>query len=238
MKPLLRQLLASAVGLMALALVAPVRSAAAQAAAVAEAKTCRAGFAERDITPAIGAEQPGGYGKSFNRSIHDPCKVRAAVFVGGGNQVAIVGIDALFIRRPSVAAARKQIHDRCGIPEGNVMIAASHSHSAGPMGMILPGEYDHADELVRKLAYEMSSTADAEYLRKVETAIADAVCDAHEHRVAALRGRVRNRQRSGFQPPLPDEERAFGHASSGRKSRGRRAGRAGRSASRSAQRLG
>ena len=153
--------------------------------AVAAEPVFKAGFAERDITPAVGAEQPGGYGKSFNRSIHDPCKVRAAVFDDGSHRVALVGIDALFIRRPAVVAARRQIEAGCGIPAASVMIAASHTHSGGPMGMIYPGEYDHGDELVRKLAYEMSSLADNEYLRKVETAIAEAVCDANEHRTAA-----------------------------------------------------
>lgn len=145
----------------------------------------KAGFAERDVTPDLGMEQPGGYGKAFHRSLHDPCKVRAAVFDDGKQAVAVVGIDALMIRGVTVRACRAAIKERCGIAEGAAMIAASHSHSSGPTGMILPGEYDDADEFVRKLAYEQSSTADPVYLKRVEQAIVEAVCAAYESRAEA-----------------------------------------------------
>ena len=146
----------------------------------------RAGFAERDITPELGMEQPGGYMKAYHKTLHDPCKVRAAVFDDGKKRVALVGLDALVIREPSVAAARAGIQKRCGIPPEAVMIAASHSHSSGPTGMVLPGEYDHGSDLVKKLAYELSSCADPKYLTKVEEAIVEAVCAADAAKVEAL----------------------------------------------------
>ena len=151
----------------------------------ASAPVFRAGFAERDITPELGMEQPGGYMKAYHKTLHDPCKVRAAVFDDGKKRVALVGLDALIIREPSVAAARAGIQKRCGIPPEAVMIAASHSHSSGPTGMVLPGEYDHGSDLVKKLAYEFSSCADPKYLAKVEQAIVEAVCAADAAKVEA-----------------------------------------------------
>lgn len=145
----------------------------------------QAGFATRDITPDIGMEQPGGYGKAFHRIKHDPCKVRAAVFDDGMGLVALVGVDALIIRKPTVSAARKAIQEKTGIAPEAILIAASHSHSAGPTGMVLPGEYDDAPELVRKLAYEKSSCANAEFLARVEKAIIEAVVEAHQNRAEA-----------------------------------------------------
>jgi hypothetical protein len=148
----------------------------------------RAGFAERDITPAIGSEAPGGYGKSYHKTIHDPCKVRAVVFDDGKKRVALVGLDALFIHRDTVNHVRKAIAKKTGLAEEAILLGASHSHSSGPMAGVMPGEYDHASKLVQKLAYQMSTCADATYLEKVEKAIVEAVCAAHDGRVKARAG--------------------------------------------------
>lgn len=168
-------------------------------AAAADGPVFKAGFAEREITPEIGMEAPGGYGKAYHRALHDPCKVRAAVFDDGAARVAVVGIDALFIRRPTVLAIRQEIKQQCGIAPEAVLIAASHSHAAGPMGFFLPGEFDDASPLVKSLVYEKTVTANPEYLARVQREIVAAV-------VAADAGKVEARCAAGFGR---DEQAAF-----------------------------
>lgn len=154
----------------------------------------KAGFAERDITPPIGSEMPGGYAKAYHRSFHDPCKVRAAVFDDGRHKAALVGIDALFIHRATVDKVRREIRQRTGILEDAILLGASHSHSSGPVSGVMPGEYDDAPELVKKLAYEHSTTADPIYLAKVEKAIVEAVTAAHDQREEVQAGVGRGRE--------------------------------------------
>jgi len=142
----------------------------------------RAAFIEKDITPEIGMEQPGGYGKNFHRKLHDPCKARIGVFNDGdlkqGKTVAVVSLDALVIRKPQVQAIRSRIEKATGIPAGNILIHATHSHSSGPTGMVLPGEYDHASPFIQELAYNKSSGADAKYLKLVEDQAVAGVSEA------------------------------------------------------------
>jgi neutral ceramidase len=114
--------------------------------------------------------------------------VRAAVFDDGAHRVALVGLDALFIHRQTVQNVRKAIAKKTGIPETAILLGASHSHSSGPMAGVMPSEYDHASKLVQKLAYEQSTCADPKYLEKVEKAIVEAVCRAHDGRARARAG--------------------------------------------------
>src|SRR4029453_2247650 len=142
----------------------------------------KAGFAERDITPDIGMEVPGGYGKVFAKRIHDPCKIRATVFDDGHRRVALVGLDALIVPRSVVIEARRRIEERSGIAPEAVLIGASHSHSSGPGGMGQPGEYDHASELARDLAYNKSSCANPQFLEKLRDGLVDAIASANDAR--------------------------------------------------------
>jgi hypothetical protein len=175
-----------AVAVLLAAVLGPMRGTAQEPAE--KAARLKVGFAERDITPEIGMEQPGGYGKAFHRSLHDPCKVRASVWDDGKTRVAVVGLDALMIRRETVVSVRRAIQERCGIGAEAILISASHSHSSGPTGMVLPGEFDQAPAEVQKLAYEKSSCADPKYLALVEKQLVEAVCAADAARQPALVG--------------------------------------------------
>lgn len=145
----------------------------------------KAGFSERDITPDLGMEAPGGYGKSYHRTFHDPCKVRAVVFDDGKQRVALVGIDLLFIARHLVTEARAEIERRCGIKPAGILIGASHSHSSGPIGMGEPGDYDNASPLVKNLATEKSIVSNPGYTQLLKRQIIEAVVDADRIRTDA-----------------------------------------------------
>ncbi|MDB6172390.1 MAG: hypothetical protein JWL59_1701 [Chthoniobacteraceae bacterium] len=146
----------------------------------------KAGFAERDITPEIGMEVFGNYGKNFAKRIHDPCKARAAVFENGTQRVALVGLDTLVVPRQLVLEARLLVQKRCGISPDAILIGASHSHSSGPLGSL--GDFDHASDFVKDLANNKSPSADPKYYAMVRDAIVEAIVAADAARVDATAG--------------------------------------------------
>ena len=160
----------------------------------AAAPLLQVGYAETDITPDIGMERPGGYGKAYHQHFHDACKVRVAVFDDGSKRVALAGTDTLMIPRHLVLTVREVIERKTGIDGEAILIGASHSHSSGPVGMVQPGEYDHASEFVRELAYEKSSAADPGFLKYMEDQIISAVLQANGKRRALACG-----VRSGYE---------------------------------------
>ncbi len=156
-----------------------------QKASASKPPVFKAGFAERDITPDIGMEAPGGYGKSYHRIFHDPCKVRAVVFDDGKKRVALVGMDMLFVTRHFVKEVRAEIEKRCGIKPECVLIGASHSHSSGPMGMSEPGDFDNASPLVKELVNDKSIVSNPGYTQLLKRQTVEAVVFANELRTDA-----------------------------------------------------
>jgi hypothetical protein len=120
----------------------------------------KAGFGVADLTPEVGTNIPGGFKANPNKGVRDPIYAVACVISDGSTPVALVGIDELFITKPTVTRARERIDRTTKIPAGNVLIAASHTHTGGPIAGALGSEEDPA------------------YLAKVADGIAKAVEDA------------------------------------------------------------
>jgi neutral ceramidase len=91
-----------------------------------------AGAAAADITPPRGCPMAGYYSARGAEGTHDPLQAKAIVFEHDGTRVALVGLDLIGTPRDLVEATRAAIETGTGIPGGNVMISATHSHT-GPV---------------------------------------------------------------------------------------------------------
>jgi neutral ceramidase len=144
-----------------------------------------AGCYECDITPPLGMERPGNYTKTYVNSIHDPLKVRAVVFGSGDERAAVVSVDTCVVDARLVAEARKRIQQRCGIPAEKIMIAASHTHSGGPLFGFLATDFADAPNRLRELAVEQSVVIDPLYLEWCVAQIVTAVIQADRNKCEA-----------------------------------------------------
>ncbi len=91
----------------------------------------RGGCAKVSITPPIGIPLIGSYGKP-SESILDDLYVRAMVLDDGHTMVAIVSADLLYTPLDEICRpVRRMVEDQTGIPQGNILVCATHTHS-GP----------------------------------------------------------------------------------------------------------
>ncbi len=148
----------------------------------------KVGFAKVNITPPLGSEVPGGFGKSFSQDIHDHLHVKAGVFENGGVRVALVGIDALSLKASTVRAGRKIAQDMTGIPPDHIMVAATHTHEGGPTVDWAGDIEDYSNSpnygLVKKLL-DTATAADKKYLSFLSHQLGSAIALADKHKVEA-----------------------------------------------------
>jgi hypothetical protein len=94
------------------------------------AEPLKAGAATSNITPSLGHEIIGGFVPFPSKHIHDQLHARCLVLDDGQTKIALVVCDLLGIHRVVSEDARKLIATQSGIPPENVMISATHTHSA------------------------------------------------------------------------------------------------------------
>ena len=92
-----------------------------------------AGAAIIDVTP----QKPmflHGYPhvERISEGTHDPLYASALIIDNGEMQIGFCAVDVVFISQKIAARVRSGVHEQTGIPEQNLMISASHTHS-GPV---------------------------------------------------------------------------------------------------------
>ncbi len=99
----------------------------------------KAGFGKADITPA-----PGGVLNGFiarpgpSLGVDTPLSARAVCLEQGRRRAVIVGLDLLGVAPATADRLTSGIGAATGIPESNVIISCTHTHS-GPMAAPLRG---------------------------------------------------------------------------------------------------
>lgn len=94
------------------------------------ADSIKMGAAAVDFTPPAGTPMAGYYYERGADGILDPLFAKVVVLDDGSNRVALIGLDLIGTVRWIVDDARKLIEIRTGIPATNIMISASHTHTA------------------------------------------------------------------------------------------------------------
>ena len=94
------------------------------------ASDLRVGAAQVVITPPNGIGLAGYYFERGADGTNDDLFAKALVLNDGKTRIALVTLDLISTTRPMVEAARREIETATGIPGSNVMISATHAHTA------------------------------------------------------------------------------------------------------------
>ena len=134
----------------------------------ADAPTIRVGLAEVDITPPIGFPMAGYYHERLAEGQLDPLKAKAIVLDDGRTQAALVVCDLIGIASDLSQAVRQRASEQTGIPAANIVISATHSHTAP----------DYMKELYLNLGGQRQDPTRAAYVEKLIGSPAQAIVAA------------------------------------------------------------
>jgi neutral ceramidase len=101
-----------------------------------QSKEIFAGVMPIELTPPIGAYLDGyGARKEPSNDIHDPLFATLLAIKSGDTGVALVTMDLVAVALSFTQRVRAAIAPILGLPQENILVAASHSH-AGPVGFL------------------------------------------------------------------------------------------------------
>ncbi len=115
----------------------------------------KAGAFAQDVTPAkYPISVNGGFADRKATAANDPLHARCLVLDDGTTKLAIVVVDSCMIPRELLDAAKALAAQKTGIPAANVLISATHTHTAPTVGGVFQSDPDaeYVSFLTNKLA--------------------------------------------------------------------------------------
>ena len=110
----------------------------------AESPPFRAGAATSNITPPLGASLNGGFTDRKAAHVHDELHARCLVLDDGATRLAFAVCDSCMLPREVVDEAKRLIHEEAGIPPQNVLVSATHTHTAPTASPVFQSDPDPA----------------------------------------------------------------------------------------------
>ncbi len=95
-----------------------------------EQKVFKAGAATVNITPFLGGKLIGEWHQPLAIEVHDELHARCLMLEDGTTRLAFVVADLLGLNQDLIDAAKELIAERMGIPPANILVSATHTHSA------------------------------------------------------------------------------------------------------------
>ena len=130
----------------------------------------QAGAATSNITPKMGTSINGNMQDVPVQNIHDETRARCLVLDDGQTRLAIAVADLCMVSREVLDEAKRRAHQHTNIPVENMLMSATHTHSAGAACSVF------------------QSDPDPDYLVLLSERIADAVIRAHRNLAPARIG--------------------------------------------------
>lgn len=131
----------------------------------------KAGAFAQDVTPQkFPISVNGNFAEKKATAANDPLHARCLVLDDGKTKLAIVVVDSCMIPREIIDAAKALAEKKTGIPATNILISATHTHTAPTVAGVFGSE------------------PDADYIKFLTQKIADGIETAHKNRVPAKIG--------------------------------------------------
>jgi len=140
-----------------------------------------------NITPPLGVPLIGSYGKPSD-DVLDELYAKAMVLSDGVNTLAIISCDLLYAPLEEITGpVRRIITDKLGIPEENVLVCGTHTHSG-------PEVFTRSKFSRGKIDDDTAAKIDQSYLATLVEKIASAAMLAHKNmrqvRIGAAKGQL------------------------------------------------